>query len=256
MLRSFFGDFMLWPLLCLVTFFAAAVQSALGFGFGLIAVAAFVVLFNSAQAIQLVIILTFFMSLVHYPKLKLNTTSTLLKPLIFSCLLGFPIGVWIYLKIDLDILKNMIAFVLIGLCTMSLFNLIRAAPQVKTDSSQGKSSRVTLAFIGTIAGAMATSLAMPGPIVMLYLNAKQLEKDVIRALMTGFFVFSYLGALLFQWLFVGIAVETWQNAFILLPVALLGTFVGHKISGKISQQFFQRLVLIILVSSGLFMLVS
>ncbi|NQZ30009.1 MAG: sulfite exporter TauE/SafE family protein [Oceanospirillaceae bacterium] len=245
---------MLWPLLCFVTFIAATVQSALGFGFGLIAVAAFVVLFDSAQAIQLVIILTFLMSLAHYPKLKLRNTGALLKPLIYSSLLGFPVGIWVYLSIDLSLLKTLIAILLISLSGLSLYHIYQAKQPVSNIGPQSAASPFMISLVGMIAGAMATSLAMPGPLVMLYLSSQRLEKDLVRALMSGFFIFSYFAALICQWLLVGIDLSTWKNALLLLPFALLGTYVGHHISRKISQQFFQRLVLIILVSSGLFML--
>lgn len=241
-------------MLCLVTFFAATVQAALGFGFGLIAVTGFVVLFNSAQAIQLVIILTFAMSLAHYPKLRLNKTKGILKPLIFSCLLGFPVGLWIYTNIDLSVLKLLIAIVLIGLCGHSLYKLFRPGESTKKAVKSTAKDRLKITAIGIVSGAMATSLAMPGPIVMLYLNQQNLDKDKVRALMTGFFVFAYSGALIFQWLFVGIQTSTWINAAWLLPFALLGTYVGHLLSKRISQHFFQNLVLGILFLSGLFML--
>ena len=59
-----------FALLLLVTFFAATVQSAIGFGFGLIAVPTFLIVLNSVAAIQLVIIITLIMSCVHWPKLR------------------------------------------------------------------------------------------------------------------------------------------------------------------------------------------
>jgi len=239
----------------MVTFFAAAVQSALGFGFGLIAVAGFLILFDSVQAIQIVIILTFIMSLAHYPKLKAHSSKALLKPLIISCCFGFPIGIWIYLTLDLMLIKLIVASLIIGLSVQSFTALYLAKKAVQVATKQSINT-VKTSFIGIIAGAMASALAMPGPIVMLYLNNQRLAKDQVRALMSGFFIFAYLGALLFQSLLVGISAQTWQQAFWLLPFALIGTYLGHLASKRISQHYFQQLVLIILILSGVFMLLN
>ena len=246
---------MLWPLLCVVTFFAAAVQSALGFGFGLIAVAGFLILFNSVQAIQIVIIITVVMSLAHYPNLRAKSNKTLLKPLILNSLIGFPIGIGIYLTLDLSVLKLIVASLIIVLSIQSFAVFFRK----KKNSTTGKktsSSPITTSVIGIVAGAMASALAMPGPIVMLYLNAQRLDKDQIRALMSGFFIFAYLGALIFQAVLVGISLETWKYSAWLLPFALIGTYVGHLTSKRISQHFFHQLVLLILLLSGVFMLLN
>jgi len=91
---------------------------------------------------------------------------------------------------------------------------------------------------------------------MLYLNAQRLDKDQIRALMSGFFIFAYLGALIFQAVLVGISLETWKYSAWLLPFALIGTYVGHLASKRISQHFFHQLVLLILLLSGVFMLLN
>ncbi|MCJ8338544.1 MAG: sulfite exporter TauE/SafE family protein [Pseudomonadales bacterium] len=249
---------MLWAALILVTFFAATVQSALGFGFGLIAVATFLILLNSADAVQLVIILTFIMSAAQYPSLKSATYYPLLKMLALSALLGFPIGIWLYQSIDLSLLKQSIGVLLIALAAHSFYRLNKTAGTAPKPTREclTVTDRHWIRPIGLLAGIMATSLAMPGPIVMLYLNSTALQKNQIRAIMSGFFIFSYLGALIFQLLLVGISTDTWLTAFLLLPAALLGTVAGHYLSGRIAQHFFRKLVLAILLLTGIFILIN
>jgi len=244
---------MLWPLLCVVTFFAAAVQSALGFG--LIAVASFLILFNSVQAIQIVIIITVVMSLTHYPNLRANNHKSLLKPLALNCLIGFPIGIGIYLTLDLNVLKLIVASLIIVLSIQS-FSVFYRNKKKSPIETKTKNSLITISVIRVTAGAMASALAMSGSIVMLYLNAQRSDKDQIRALMSGFFIFAYLGALIFQAVLVGISLETWKYSTWLLPFALIGTYVGHFTSKQIPQHFFHQLVLLILLLSGVFMLLN
>ncbi len=138
---------MLWPLLCVVTFFAAAVQSALGFGFGLIAVAGFLILFNSVQAIQIVIIITVVMSLAHYPNLRANSNKTLLIPLVLNSLIGFPIGIGIYLALDLSVLTLIVANLIIVLSIQS-FTVFYRNKKSSTTGKKNRSSPITTSVIG------------------------------------------------------------------------------------------------------------
>lgn len=248
-----------WATLILITFFAASVQSATGFGFGLIAVSAFLILLNSAAAIQLVIIITLATSCIHWFKLKQDIPANLLKWLSLGCLFGFPIGLFIYLELNLDILKISIALLIILISLQNAWLLIQQKRQSNRKSSGSLKHRFNhkaLMGVGIASGAMASSLAMPGPAIMLYLSRTSLNKDEIRSTILTFFIFSYGGALLLQATLVGISLETWKTAGLLIPAALLGVSAGHLISHKINQQTFKALVLVILILTGIFMLLN
>lgn len=242
-----------WALLLFVTFFASTVQSATGFGFGLIAVSAFLIVQNSVEAIQLVIIITLAMSCVHWPKLRGIAPGFLLKWLSFGCLVGFPLGILVYSQLDLDAIKMTVAILIILISLQNGWHLFR---ENKTEGSPGNQiySRGAIMGVGVASGIMASSMAMPGPAVMLYLSRTGLSKNEIRSTIITFFLFSYGGALLLQTSIVGVALQTWMTAAILTPAALIGVVAGHLVSKKINQQFFKGLVLLILLATGLFML--
>lgn len=244
-----------WALLILITFLAASVQSATGFGFGLIAVSAFLILLNSATAVQLVIIITLIMSCVHWFKLKQEVPANILKWLSLGCLAGFPVGLFIYLELNLDVLKMSIALLIILISLQNAWHLIRTK-QDNDSSHHSNFNNKALMGVGLASGAMASSLAMPGPAVMLYLARTSLTKNEVRGTILTFFIFSYGGALLLQASLVGISLQTWTTAALLTPAALAGVAAGHLISDKINQQFFKALVLAILLLTGIFMLLN
>lgn len=244
-----------WALLIFITFFAASVQSATGFGFGLIAVSAFLILLNSAAAIQLVIIITLAMSCVHWFQLRQEVPANLLKWLSLGCLAGFPLGLLIYLELNLELLKMSIALLIILISLQNAWLLFRT--QFK--DNQAKTTKINhkaLVGVGIASGAMASSLAMPGPAVMLYLSRTSLTKNEVRGTILTFFIFSYGGALLLQTGLVGIPFQTWKTAALLIPAALLGVAAGHQLSHRINQQVFKALVLAILLLTGIFMLLN
>jgi len=244
-----------WLLLVMVTFLAATVQSATGFGFGLIAVSAFLIVLNSIAAIQLVMIIILVMSCVHWPKLRGIAPGYLLKWLSIGCMLGFPLGILIYHQLDLDTIKAIIALLIILISVQNgwyLFNKVK----INTSQSSQPHRRNTVMGVGIASGIMASSMAMPGPAVMLYLSRSVLSKDEIRATILTFFLFSYGGALLLQATLIGIESQTWFLAAALTPSALVGMVVGHLLSKRINQQVFKGLVLVILLLTGLFMLLN
>lgn len=244
-----------WGLLLLVTFFAATVQSATGFGFGLIAVSAFLIMLNSVAAIQLVMIITLAMSCVHFPKLRGMAPGQLLKWLSMGCALGFPLGIVIYNQLDLEAIKMAVAVLIILISLQNGWHLFSKSP-IKSHPDQPPHRRGAVMGVGVASGLMASSMAMPGPAVMLYLSRTALGKNEIRATILTFFLFSYGGALLLQATLIGIESQTWVTAAVLTPSALVGVVAGHLLSKKINQQLFKGLVLLILLLTGLFMLIN
>jgi len=239
-------------LLLLATFIASTVQSATGFGFALMTVPAFLILRDSTDAIQIAIIISVVMSIVHWPKLKSMTPYPLLKWVIVGGGIGFPIGILIFKSLDLDAIKMAVAIFIIAISIQNGWNLIAKNNQVeKVDHHKG-----ILSLVGFISGMLGSAMAMPGPILMLYLSRTALRKNEIRAAMISFFVFAYSGALLLQITMVGVSKDTWTASAILTPAALLGVYVGHQISKKINEKIFKGLVLLILILTGVFMLIN
>ncbi len=235
---------MTWALLLLITFIGSVVQSATGFAFAMIVVPAYVLLLNSADGVQIAIILSVVMSLAHLPKLKSSIPLHILKWIALGCLIGFPAGIYIYSIIDLAMLKLMVAIFLIVISAENGWRLWRGKAGTE------KHNKGLLASVGVVSGTLGTSLAMPGPLVMAYLSRTNLSKDEIRATMISYFVFAYITILIIQMVVIGVAKETWVNSAYMVPAALLGVFAGHQISKKINEKLFKALVLLILVVAG------
>ena len=243
-----------WIYLSIITLLAATLQSATGFGFGLIAVPLFLLILDSREAIQMVMIVILCMSFLDWIKLRGQASIDLLKWLSIGSLIGFPFGIYIYDQMDLPLLKMIIAVVIL---IFSLHNLMRLFKGLLHENQHShKHNKWMTIFTGYISGIMSTSLAMPGPAVMLYLVHQKLEKTRIRATILTFFIFSYAGAILLQSLIVGISAPTWCTSLTLAPVGLLGVLAGHHLAGLINQRLFQLVVLSTLILTALVMLLQ
>ena len=234
-----------WIYLIIITLVAATTQSATGFGFGLIAVPVFLLILDSAQAIQMVMIIIVFISVMDWWKLKGQSSRHILKWLILGLVVGSPFGLLLFRSVDLSVLKTLVAIVILFFSVMNLFRLLRChQPENGSATEPGKWITV---ITGYFSGLMSTSLAMPGPPVMVLLVHKGLDKTLIRATILTFFIFAYAGAIVLQALLVGIATTVWMTSLTLVPFGLVGVLVGHYLADKIDQQLFPKIVLVILI---------
>lgn len=235
-----------WLYLALVSLLAATIQSATGFGFGLIAVPVFLLVLDSASAIQMVMIIILCMSIVDWFKLRGLASADLLLWLNIGMLFGFPMGLLIFQQFDLTVLKVLIALLILVFSLHNLFRLV-IRKQITLELNMEAFNRWKTLLTGFFSGLMTTSVAMPGPAVMLYLVGLGLDKTRIRATILTFFISAYGGALLLQTLFIGVSASTWIHGFSLLPAALIGVLTGHAVAHRINQKLFKEVVLIILI---------
>jgi len=243
-----------WIYLSITTLLAATIQSATGFGFGLIAVPVFLLVLDSIEAIQMVMIIILCMSFLDWIKLRGQASADLLKWLSIGMVMGFPFGIYIYHQVNLSILKMIIAGVILFI---SFHNLVRLFKGMlpENQQSQKHNKRMTV-FTGYISGLMSTSLAMPGPAVMLYLVHQGFEKTRIRATTLTYYIFAYAGSILLQSLIVGISASTWRTSLSLVPVGLLGVLAGHYLAGLLNQRLFHLVVLFTLILTAFVMLLQ
>ena len=199
----------------------------------------------------MVMIIILCMSILDWFKLRGKSSRTLLRQLCIGMLVGFPFGMILFQYVSLPGLKAIIAVVILTFSAQNLFRLFGRYPPTE-HSSPG--NRWATMFTGYVSGMMSTSLAMPGPAVMLYLVHQGFEKTLIRATILTYFVFAYAGSILLQSIVVGVAQSTWLSSLSLVPVGFLGVMSGHYLSDKINQKMFKQLVLLILILTALVML--
>ncbi|MDP6705495.1 MAG: sulfite exporter TauE/SafE family protein [Alphaproteobacteria bacterium] len=239
-----------WSLLALVTLVAAAAQGATGFGFAILAISFYLAILNSVAAVQIAITGSLVISLVLAPRLWRAAPRGLLLRLCAGTLVGFPLGLWAYLHASLEAVKLAVACLIIVFSGYLLF----FRPRNRQDGGEGGWGPLADLGVGFVSGAMATGLGMPGPSVLLYLQASGADKTETRATTLALFTFSYIGALTLQAGVIGMTGEIWLVALVLAPVAAIGAFGGHGVARWIDEQTFRRAVLMILIAAGAYTL--
>lgn len=229
-------------------FAGAFVQAAVGFGFALIAAPIFLTAMQSGTAMQVLVAIHVVQSAMLVPGLWRAAPKELLSPMLAGSILGFPLGLAVFLALDLDMLKMAVGVVL----------LVSTALLVARDrkwlsrwlSSSGPPHPGAAAGVGASAGALTSVLVMPGPPLILYVAARRLGKLESRALSLTFFAFCYVAVTLLHAAWSGMSAETWMIAGLLSPAVAVATLLGNILARRLSEAWFQAAVLAVSFLSG------
>jgi len=238
-------------ILSLAVFGASALQSATGIGFGIIAGPVLLVILNDSTAIQISIVLNLLIAVFLAPSLRQSADRRLLGSLLTGLLIGSPVGLLIYLSMDIALLKGFAGLVVL----FTLIAMLRNGRRASSSSSGQATGKIEQISVGVVAGTMGGSLAMPGPIPAAWMSARGFDKETIRATILVMFVFAYVFALVLQIALAGISTNTLKLCAVLVPATVAGIMVGRFLSSRISEQTF-RWVLVITLACTVVILFS
>ena len=228
---------------------ASALQSATGIGFGVIAGPILLVLLNDGSAIQVSIALNFLIAAILAPSLRHKLDSLVLKNLLIGIAIGSPLGLLVFLSLDIVALKVTAG---IGVL-LTLYLFVSGSRSRQPKSSYGRLEQVP---IGVIAGVMGACLGMPGPIPAAWMSAKEFDTETIRATILAMFVIAYAIAMGLQFVGADIGADTLALSASLAPATVVGILIGHLASGHITDNAFRKIILTILVATAMILFSS
>lgn len=233
-------------LLNFAVFGAAALQSATGIGFGVIAGPILLIVLNDGSAIQISVVLNLLIAMVLTPSLWQQADRQLLRKLLVGLAIGSPLGLLIFLSLDIVVLKAFAGLAVV----FTLFLMIRGsrAPDRSLLKTPGNAEQIS---IGVIAGIMGSSLAMPGPVPAAWMSTRGFNKETIRATILFMFVFAYTVALVLQVSLAGIGTDAMRLSAMLAPATVVGILAGRFLSRRLTEQSFRWLLVIILASTAI-----
>lgn len=229
-------------------FAGAFVQSAVGFGFALIAAPIFLAAMQSGSAMQVLVAIHVVQSAMLVPGLWRRAPKELLSPMLLGSLVGFPAGLFVFLALDFNTLKLTVGVVMLAFTAfliagerswLSHLFVVRGPPHP-----------AAAATVGASAGALTSVLVMPGPPLILYVAARRLGKLESRALSLTFFAFCYVMVTLLHAVWTGMSAETWAAAGALTPAVIIATLLGNRLAHRLSEARFRAAVLAISFLSG------
>ncbi|MFW8566215.1 sulfite exporter TauE/SafE family protein [Orrella sp. 11846] len=214
----------------LIVWFAAAIQTATGFGFSILAVPLLLLIHPPLVAVELNLIVSVFLCFVLIRHVRASVDRTLLLRLIPTSLLGAPLGLFILMWVEPAWFKLGTA------CLMLVFlGLLLRQFQINRTASRDR-------WVGWFAGVFTSAIGAGGIPLLVYFASSNLDKAKSRATAVAFFLVIYTVALIMQWL-VPSDVQSEQNdlwwlGFAQLPIAALGVWLGHRLYARLDQRLF------------------
>jgi uncharacterized protein len=230
----------------LATFAGAFVAGLTGFAFGLIAASLWLFILTPSETAMLIIAFGLIVQIYSIWKLRLPVDARRLWPFILGAALGVPLGVAV---LTISNPAHVRAGIGVFLVACSLYGLFR--PAIGPVAFGGA---IGDAGIGFLNGILSGVSGLSGVFVTIWAGLRGWPKDQQRAVFQPFIIATFL--MTAAWLVGRGAIDmAIIRSFLLgLPVLLLGTWLGMKLYGRLDEATFRKLVLVLLLVSGVLLM--
>lgn len=241
-----------WPIFVLtniVFFFTSFVQSVVGFGFNVIGVPFLTALEGAQAAVAIVSIPSFLNCVLIVGRIwrsgegVVPLRSTKIVPLLIMAAVGTAGGTFLLVALDPSIVRVCLGLlVLTFVLTDHLRRNWRPHPRHANSIAIG---------VGLVTGVLNGLAGVSGPTLAPYLHTLHLDKHefvyYLNILFIVLGIYQFIG-------FFSAGFYTPDRVLVaigLIPVSLVGAYIGTRARHRVSQEFFNRLVLIVLFVTAL-----
>lgn len=235
------GQEILWVVTCVGL--ASLAQSISGFGFALLSVPLMQILLEPRDA---VVISTFIGSISTTTQAILDRQHVdrkLARRLVVASYLGMPVGLGAFLFVSDTGLRLGLGLVVIVAAVLLSRGFSFKQPSTKLDWS-----------FGFVSGVLATSTSTNGPPLVFLMQARNYAPQDFRSTINMVFSFVNIGAIALFLSSGQVTRESVIGAGVAIPSLFLALRIGYWLRPKVSAELFRRLVLILLVASGVSLL--
>src|SRR5215472_16484471 len=224
------------------TFAAALVAGLAGFAFGLVAAAVWLHVLTPLQTTTLIVAFGLIVQGYSVWKLRRALKIERLWPFVLGGLIGLPIGVEMLRWAPPANMRYAVGALLIA---FSLYSLAR--PQFHRITVGGRAAD---GGVGVLSGILGGMTGFGGILPTIWSGLRGWPKDEQRAVFQPTGVAIFIGTALMLGGTGSIAPDTVRLFLIGLPVLLAGSWLGLRLYGKLDEAGFRRVVLVLLLLSG------
>ncbi len=217
------------------------VQGAMGFGFALVAVPLLSAFLPIRELIPIITIIGAVISIQLYCHERQNLDLKRIRPLIISGIVGTFAGSYALIAVDPKVLKSAAGMVIIATAIMLALGF-----RVKI-----KKEKQSMLLVGLISGLLQGSISLAGPPFVLFLANMGTDKDTFRANVCAYFLILSVYALIIQAIMKIVNEQSIKGSLIFIPCAVVGNYFGIKVSSKLKENVFKKVVLVLIAVTGL-----
>ncbi len=228
-------------------FLAGIVTGLTGFGTALTAMALWLYAITPVLAAPLVAFCSLSSHVFTVRKIWPDMNFRAAMPFVFGGVLGIPAGVWLLTKLSPDMFKLVVGIVLI---VYPLFMLVAKKPP-----AIAQAPKFVDGGIGVIAGICGGFAGLSGPILVIWSQLCQWSKQQARGVLQLINMIILLAAIVAYAVRGLVTGELLTLVALCVPATLCGAWIGLRLYERIAQDSFRRLVLVLLMASGLGLIV-
>lgn len=230
-------------------FIGGFVNGLAGFGTALFALGFFLNVMPPIQAVAIILLMSFISGLLGLWTVRHDIVPNM-KPasyLIIPGLCGVPFGVYSLAYVDVDLLRLLVASLL--LLYGGYFSFRARLPSLKGDRP------IMDMIIGLIGGVLGGLASLSGALPTMWFAMRDRNKHTMRTIIQSFNMSLFVLAIaLFWWRGAYDDQQTVLYALMAVSIALLAAKLGIIVFGKLSDYQFRRLLVIMTFISGIIMM--
>jgi uncharacterized membrane protein YfcA len=227
---------------------AGFVQGLSGFAFGLVAMAFWAWSVTPQLAGPMVVFGALLGQLVSLSLVRRSLDLRLISPFIIGGVAGVPLGAALLSQINEGAFKAAIGTLLLVWCSIML--LSGALPRIT------RGGRLADGAVGMIGGIMGGLGGLSGPAPTLWCTLRGWDKDTQRAIFQSFNLSMQVVTLTIYAASGLITAATLRMFLIIAPAMLVPSLLGTRAYARLGHAAFQRLLLVLLLFSGIGLLAS
>ena len=231
--------------IAIVLFVASFTFGTAGFGFALVSMPLITLVLSPRFAVPFVMLYSFGINLFLLLRFKDYIEWQKLWPLLVGALPGIPLGIYFLKNYDDVVIKKIVGGVVI---VFALWNLITRADRGRV------LSRLWACLAGFASGILHGGIAMSGPPLLIYLTLNKWEKTLTRATLQSFFFVTGSCSLFGLALTKVLTLSVVRCNLLYLPVVVLGGVTGYFLFKRLSSGRFNRILLSLLLATGLLLM--
>jgi uncharacterized membrane protein YfcA len=232
-----------WALAAVAVLLAGVVRGFSGFGAGLILVPTLGVLYGPVEAVVSVMLLELIPTAQMLPRALKHCHWPSAAPMLLMATLTIPLGSFVLVVMDEHLVRGLIAVVVLLGCAWLASGRRLVSATVSTRSGP--------LLTGGLSGLLSGAVGLGGlPVVMYYLSGTH-RAQATRSSIIVILLASVLVSLITFLLHGIVSEQIVMRCLTLAPLLLFATWLGGCIFGRVSEQLFRRLLLILLSMVGL-----
>ena len=232
----------------LIIFVATLVRSTFGFGESLIAVPLLLFFIPIEVAVPLSVLISIIVAAVVVVQDKKEVPFYSAKWLIIYAVLGIPIGLFLLIHGNENLIKSILGVIIILYSSYSLFS--------KRNFKLQGDNKVWLFVCGFFSGVLGGAYGINGPPLIIYGNLRNWTARHFRATLQAYFLPASIIGMVGYW-YKGLWTSTVTYYFLIsLPVILPTIFLGRYLNHQLKDKSFIKYIYVGLICIGVVLLAN